>query len=423
MFNHEELFSKALMIEEPLYVEKIEFNKDDGELHIHINFRRGSRFKCSICGNSDLPIHDTKEKTWRHLNFFQYKTYIHYRNPRSDCPEHGVHLTEAPWGVQGTGFTLLFDALIMQLAKDMPVAKIAELVDENDTRIWRIIGKHVNLAHLVAEYSKLRRIGVDETSSKKGHKYVTLFVDMDESKVIHVAEGKDSETIKELKEELPYHNCDPTQIESISADMSPAFKKGAGKNFPWANITFDKFHVIKLMNEALDKVRRFEQKDNPILKKTRYLWLCNPDKLNEDKLNKIKSLKNLNIKTARAYQIKLSLQDIYENATDRIESMNMLKKWYTWAIRSRLEPVKAFAKTLKNNWSGVLNYFDSKVTNAVLEGINSIIQTARRRAKGYRNVQNYITMIYLLAGKLSYNFQYFIKKCKDFSQPKLHLPT
>ena len=363
------------------------------------------------------------EKCWRHLNFFQYKTYIHYRNPRSDCPNHGVHLVEAPWGAQGTGFTLLFDALIMQLAMSMPVVKIAELVDEHDTKIWRIIRRHVNLAHAVADYSDVHSIGVDETSCKKGHKYVTVFVDMDESKVIHVTEGKDSETINELKEELPYHNCNPTQIDTISADMSPAFKKGVKENFPWANVTFDKFHVIKLMNEALDKVRREEQKSNPILKNTRYLWLYNPNKLSEEKLNTIESLKNLNIKTAKAYQIKLALQDIYENASNRIDAMNMLKKWYNWAIRCRLEPVKVFARTLKNNWSGVVNYFDSKVTNAVLEGINSIIQAARARAKGYRNIQNYITMIYLLAGKLTYNFQYFIKKCKDLSQPTLHLPT
>lgn len=423
MFNHENLFSAALMIQEPLYVAKVEFDKDEGELHMHIDFRKGSKFKCSICGVEGLPVHDTIEKTWRHLNFFQYKAYIHYRNPRSECPDHGVHLTEAPWGAPGTGFTLLFEALVMQLAMSMPVSKIAELVGEHDTKIWRVIRRHVNLAHAVADYSEMQSVGIDETSSKRGHNYVTLFVDMDAGKVVYVTEGKDSETIAEFKDELPHHNCNPQQINTISADMSPAFKKGAAENFPWADITFDKFHVMKLMNEAVDKVRRAEQKVVPALKSTRYLWLFNPDNLSPEKAQKLETLKSSNCKTAKAYQLKLTLQDIYATASDRIDAMVMLGKWYKWAIRCRLEPVKEFAKTIKNNWSGILNHFDSKLTNAVLEGINSIIQSARARAKGYRNIENFITMIYLLAGKLTYNFQYFIKRCKDYGQPAVGLPT
>jgi transposase len=423
MFNHESLFSAALMIQEPLYVKEVEFNKDKGELHIYVDFRKGSKFKCSICGADGLDVHDTIEKTWRHLNFFQYKAYIHYRNPRSNCPDHGVHLVEAPWGTSGTGFTLLFEALVMQLAMSMPVSKIADLVDEHDTKIWRIIQRHVNLAHLIADYSDMKRVGIDETSSKRGHKYVTLFVDMDASKVVYVAEGKDSETISEFKENLPYHNCNPQKIETISADMSPAFKKGIDKNFPWADVTFDKFHIMKLMNEAVDKVRKIEQKTVPELRSTKYLWLYNPEKLSEEKATKLESLKAANIKTAKVYQMKLTLQDIYATASDRIVAMQMLDKWYKWAVRCRLEPVKEFAKTIKNNWSGVINYFDSRLTNAVLEGINSIIQAARARAKGYRNTRNFITMIYLLAGKLTYNFHYFIKRCKNYGQPKVILPT
>lgn len=423
MFNHENLFSAALMINEPLYVTKVEFDKDKGELHIHIDFRKGAKFKCAICGADGLSVHDTKEKTWRHLNFFQYKTHIHYRNPRSECPDHGVHIVEAPWGNQGTGFTLLFEALVMQLAMSMPVSNIAELVDEHDTRIWRVINRHVSNAHVIADYSDMQRVGIDETSSKRGHKYVTLFVDMDAAKVVYVTEGKDAKTVTQFKDELPYHNCNPHQIDAISADMSPAFKKGVEENFPWANVTFDKFHVMKLMNEALDEVRRTEQKTVPNLKSTRYLWLYNPDKLSTKKAQKLETLKGLNIKTAKAYQLKLTLQDIYATASDRIAAMAMLNKWYKWAVRCRLEPVKKFAKTIKSNWRGILNYFESRLTNAVLEGINSIVQAARARARGYRNVQNFITMIYLLSGKLTYNFQYSIKRCRHYGQPSVELPT
>lgn len=423
MFSHEELFSAALMIKEPLYVKKIEFDGDQGTLDIYIDFRKGSRFQCNMCGKSDLPVHDTVDKTWRHLNFFQYKTYIHYRNPRSNCPDHGIHLVEAPWGAQGTGFTLLFEALILQLAMYMPILKVAELVDEYDTRIWRIVNRHVNLAHAVADYSTMTCVGIDETSSKKGHNYVTLFVDMDESKVVYVTEGKDSSTISEFKTEMPCHRCDPTQIDSFSMDMSPAFQKGIEDNFPWACVTFDKFHVIKLMNEALDAVRREEQKKFPFFKNSRYLWLTNPQKLSQSKVERLESLKSLNTKTARAYQIKITLQDIYQNAVDKNQAMQLLSKWYGWAARCRIDQVKEFAKTIKKHWAGVLNYFDSRMTNGVLEGINSIIQAARAKARGYRNVGNFITIIYLLAGKLSFNFQYFMKFQKDYGQPTLGLPT
>jgi len=423
MLNQETLFAAAMQIQEPLYVKQVEFTKEIGELHIYIDFRKGAKFKCPICGMADLPVHDTFEKTWRHLDFFQYKAFIHYRTPRSDCPEHGVHLVETPWGTPGSGFTLLFEALVLQLAACMPVAQISLLMDEHDTLLWRIIGKHVNLAHAVADYSDMHSVGIDETSSKKGHKYVTLFVDMDNSKVIHVAEGKDSATLTEFKAELPGHQCNPTQITNISADMSPAFRKGAEMNFPWAAITFDKFHVIKLMNEAVDKVRREEQKTNPELKLSRYLWLFNPSKLNVEKTEKLETLKKSNIKTAKAYQLKLTLQDIYSTASDKIDAMIKLNKWYQWAVRCRLEPVIKFAKTIKNNWIGIINYFDSRLTNAVLEGINSIVQAVRARARGYRNVQNFINMIYLLAGKLTFNFQYFIKRQKDYGQPSAVLPT
>jgi len=417
--NHEELFTAALMLKEPLYVSRIEFEQTEGELHIYVDFRKGSKFTCSLCMANDCPVHDTVEKTWRHLNFFQYKAFIHYRNPRYICPRHGVHLAEAPWGAQGTGFTLLFEAMILQLAKYMAVAQIANIVDEHDSRLWRVIKRHVSEAHAVADYSSMTTVGLDETSSKKGHHYVTLFVDMNESKVVYVTEGKGAETLTRFKEEIPAHKCNPQQIEQISVDMSPSFRKGCEENFPWASITYDKFHVIKLMNEAVDKVRREEQKTNPSLKSTRYIWLKNRQSLGNRDSAKLERLVTSNLKTAKAYQMKLTLQDVYASSFDRVEAMLKLKKFYNWAVRCRLEPVKDFAGTLKRHWSGILNYFDSRLTNAVLEGINSIVQSAKSRARGFRNIDNLITMIYLLAGKLTFNFQYHQRLLSVLGQPSL----
>jgi transposase len=405
LINHETLFAMALQIKEPMYVKRIEFNKDLGELHIHIDFRKGSKFFCAICGTSGVNVHDTIEKTWRHMNFFQYKAYIHYRTPRVNCPEDGIHLVDIPWASPGSGFTLLFEALILQLAQCMAVLQIANLVDEHDTVLWRIIQRYVNQAQAAANYSDVRHVGVDETATKRGHNYVTLFVDMEQAKVIHATEGKDAATIKNFKDSLPHHHAQPSQITDICADMSPAFRKGIQENFPCARLTFDKFHVLKLVNEAVDQVRRQEQKNVSDLKSSRYLWLYNPENLSETKIKRLNTLTQMNLKTAKAYRMKLVLQDIYKTATGRIDAMNKLQKWYQWAVRCRLQPMKEFAKTLKHNWAGILNYFDSRLTNAILEGTNSIVQSARTRAKGYRNVNNFIAIIYLLAGKLTFNFQ------------------
>ena len=400
MFDQAQLFAAALQITEPLYVETLDFKPIEGELHIHLNFRKGSKFKCPDCGEEHLNVHDTLEKTWRHLNFFQYKAYIHYRTPRVNCPKHGVRLVNVPWADPKTGFTMLFEALVMQFATAMAVNRIAQMVDEHDTRIWRIINRHVDRARSKADYSEVEAIGIDETSSKKHHKYVTLFVDMPETRVIHVCEGKDSDTLQSFKTMLNDRNINPVQIKKISADMSPAFQKGVKDHFGWAQVTFDKFHVIKMMNEAVDKVRREEYITENVLKYSRYIWLRNPGNLTTNQAEKLKSLSKLNLKTGRAYRIKLALQDVYANATDKNRAMQLLNNWYKWASRSKLKPITEFAKTVKKNWSGILNYFDSKLTNGILESVNSIVQAARNRARGYRNINTFITMIFLLGGKL-----------------------
>lgn len=405
MMEKEKLFEIALDIKEPLYIEKIDFSKDTGELHIYINFKKGSKFKCPICGKEGNPVYDTEQKVWRHLNFFQYKAYIHFRTPRTDCKNDGVHMVIPPWAGKND-FTLLMDLMILELAMQMPIKKIAEMLDEHDTKIWRVVRNYVNIAHITEDFSEVRSVGIDETSSKKGHNYVTVFVDMEKSKVIYATEGKDSKTISEFKGELPGHMAYPTDIMDFSVDMSPAFIKGLNDNFPHANITFDKFHVIKLINEAIDKTRREEQKNNSELKYTRYLWLKNQTQLSYNQLTKLEILSKQNLKTAKAYQMRLILQDIYNTSIDKTEASIRLNKLYQWAIRSRIEPIKAFARTIKSNWAGIINYFDSRLTNGVLEGINSMIQTAKRRARGYKNISNLIIMIYLIAGKLTFSFNH-----------------
>ncbi len=179
-------------------------------------------------------------------------------------------------------------------------------------------------------------------------------------------QGKMPRGVHAFKQMLVDRGIDPHQITHICADMSPAFRRGVTEAFPDAEITFDKFHVIKLMNEALDALRRAEQKEQVLLKHSRYLWLYNPKRLNEKQTHSPESLKKLNLKTARAYRIKRSLQEVYQE-TNKAAAEQLLKKWYSWAIRSRLEPVREFAKAVKTNWKGIVNYFDSLLTNGILK--------------------------------------------------------
>ena len=396
----EQLFGLALGVEEPLFIERIEFDKEEGELHIHMNFRRGGRFCCSECGADGLPVHDTIEKTWRHLNFFQYKCYIHLRTPRTKCDKCGERLWIPPWGRSQSGFTLLFEALIMKLAQYMSVSAISDLVDEHDTRIWRIFRYWVEKAQQERDFSDVKKVGIDETSSKKGHDYITVFVDLESKNVLFATEGRKGTTVKEFVEELTRHNAENTQVVDVSIDMSPAFIRGVHDNLPKAQITFDKFHVVQALNKVMNEVWRAEVAQNPLLKKTRYVWLKNPENLTEKQQTQLKTVTKENTKTAKVYQMKLTFQDIYRNAKCRAVAEELINKWLNWAVRSRIEPVKKFAKMVKKHYEGIPAYFDSRLTSGVMEGINSRIQEVKRRAKGYRNARNFLDMIYLVCGNL-----------------------
>ena len=402
MFDQATLFGVALGVEEPIYIKAIRFDKEAGELHIDLDFREQARFKCGACGAEGQPVYDTQDKTWRHLNFFQYKCYLHLRTPRTNCPECGVHLYTPRWGRKGSGFTMLFELLVLTLARSMPVCEIAELMGEHDTLLWRIIRRYVSDAYAQKDMSGVKRVGIDETSTRKGHNYISVFVDMEKNDVLYCVEGKDGGTIKAFAKEMNHHGAKPAQITDVSMDMSPAFLSGVAAHLPQAAVTYDKFHVVKILNEAVDKVRQAEQKKNPLLlKRTRYLWLKNPGNLTAKQQEQLKTLSKENLRTMKAYQMKLTFQDIYRGILDIRIARAAIRKWLSWAVRSRLDPIKAFARTLKSHMEGVLRYFKSGLTAGASEGMNSRIQYIKRRARGFRNLSNFIAMIYLDCSELN----------------------
>jgi transposase len=398
-----ELLQMALGLAPPWQVSTAEFDPEEKRLDIRLDFPKGSTFSCPTCGLVGLKAYDTIEKTWRHLNFFQHEVFLTARVARIDCDNCGTHLVDVPWARSGSGFTLLFEAMIMVLAKSMPIKNIAAFVNEHDTRLWRILHHYVGEARKTADHSQVKHVGMDETSRRRGHNYVSLFVDLEETNVLFATDGKDASTVNRFKEDLIDHGGDPNAIEEMCCDMSPAFISGVKKQFPEAHITFDKFHVLKILNEAVDQVRREEAKDRPELKGSRYIWLKNQPNLKASQAEQLEQLiiKKLNLKTIRAYHIKLNFQEFYQQTAQTAETF--LKKWYFWATHSRLEPIKKAAYTIKNHWEGVLRWFTSRINNGILEGINSLIQAAKARARGYRTERTLITMIYLIAGNLKFD--------------------
>jgi transposase len=394
-----DLMQLALGLIPPWMVKACAFDAEKRRLDIEIDFARGGRFPCPQCGTADCPVHDTAMQAWRHLDFFQHQAFLHARVARIACPDCGVKQIAVPWARAGSGFTLLFEALVMTLVTAMPVRAAARLVKEHDTRLWRIVHHWVEAARARADFASVKRVAIDETAARRGHDYVTLFVDIDQRRVLFVTDGRDANTVAAFADDLEAHNGDASHIKEVCIDMSGAFIKGVDHNLTEAEITFDKFHAVKLVNDAVDKVRRAESKDRPELKRSRYLWLKNERHLSAEQSASLDALSSMHLKTARAYRLRLAFQEIYEQQSHGWGEL-FLDRWYSWAIRSRLEPMKDAARTVMRHRDGILRWFNSKIANGLIEGINSLVQAAKAKARGYRSTRNLKAITYLIAGKL-----------------------
>jgi transposase len=414
-----DLFQAALGLTPPWQVSDVSFEKDEetggAQLQIHVDFPRGSRFPCPECGKP-CSVHDTAERRWRHLNFFEHHTYLHARVPRTRCGEHGVETVPVPWAREGSGFTLLFEAYLMMMAPQMPMAGIARQLEEHDTRLWRAVHHHVAEARAEVDMSGVEDLVVDETSRARGQSYVTLFAEPKpaQTRVLFATPGRSHRTFEAFGRDLREHGGHPSQIRNLCMDMSAGFEKGAEMVMPRARVTLDRFHVMKLVGEAVDEVRRRERKEHPELKNTRYHWLKNPENLKVQQREKLATLSLQNLLTAKAYQMRLNLRDLWKEP-GVVAARAFLKRWCSWVSRATrrrdpearriLEPMARLAKTIRNKAEGIINYlrYGKHLTGGVIEGINSLVQAARARARGYRKPSTFITMIYLIAGRLRFD--------------------
>jgi transposase len=397
-----ELFTAALGLGESWRVSQAEFAEEPGRLDLPAAYQRGARFPCPEpgCGEGECRVHDTVEKTWRHLDFFQHKAFLHARVPRVRCPEHGVRLVTVPWARPGSGFTMLFEALVLTFAKAMPMSRVADSVREHDTRVWRIVEHHVHAARAKEDFSAVRRVGMDETSAAKGQDYISLFADLDAARVLFATSGRDAGTVKEFAADLAAHGGDPERVHTTSSDMSKAFIAGITEHLPHAQLTFDRYHLAATLSEAVDAVRRAEIASRPELKHTRWLWLKNWSNLTTKQRRELQLLlrPSAQLATARALRWREDFQAFYDQ--DPSYAAEYLRSWCAGATRSRLQPIKDFVDLVRRRWDGIIAWHQSRVSNGLLEGTNSLIQAAKARARGYRSKDKMITIAYLIAGKL-----------------------
>lgn len=307
-----------------------------------------------------------------------------------------------PWARPGGGSTLLFEAMVVEPAKSRPVADIAEQVGGRDTRPWPLIRHYADEARLYEDHTGAEAMGIDGTG-RRGHRYITVVADPAERDVIRVAPGEDSTTAKRFADDLMARNGDPDRLRPATCDMGPGFARGIRGHLPNAAKVIDRFHVVRHANEAVDKVRKAEAGESPPLKRAKHPWPGNESDLTDPQPEAKRNPAKRRSKTARACGMRETLQDIHADSASRAEAGAGFKALCSWMTHSRLEPMKALAGQFRRHWQDILAYFGHRCANAILEGLDGIIQHVKTRSRGFRNMDHFSTMIHLTRGRLGLN--------------------
>ena len=415
MKTPEKLFSELLGLGPAWAVEDATFKAENNivELRVKETPELWKIERCPHDGSDGVTCHDhIRGLRWRHLNVFNKEVEIVCDLPRGKCPKCGkVWRVTPPWEGRAKHFTKEFEAFALTLMREMPVKKAAEILGEQDTRMWRVVSAYVEEAYKRVDMSDVVSVGVDEMSRSKGHRYLTVFADLVLKRVLFATPGKDSETWAEFTNALEDHKGKAESLTSVSMDMSKAYAKGVRENCSNARIVYDKFHVIAHANKAVDLVRQSEaQSGRPIVRETlaksRWIWLKNPENLTKKQKARLKRIDQDMLLTGRAYQMRLALQEIYRLGSVT-EAAKRFGEWCRWVQREARKTsrwllchMSQVADMIESHIAGILAHWDQGVTNAFMEGINSVFSAVRRKARGYRSSRNMITMLYFVAGKL-----------------------
>ena len=414
----EVLFTSALGLQPPWVVEDVKLDTAKRRIDFEVGCQ-GALLTCPQCGAAAQPVHDRLRRSWRHLDFFQFEAWLHADVPRVGCAACGkTSQVVVPWAREGSGFTLLFEALALALCRDMPVKQAAVLLRCADKQLWRRIDHYVAQARALDDMSAVQVVGIDETSLQRGQSYITVVHDLDTKRLLFATEGRDHQTVVDFAADLKAHGGDPERVRHVCQDMSPAFAKGVGLALPNALISYDRFHVVAMANEAMDQVRQAEMRDDaPAV--TRALGAAdrksikglmwgmrkNPSGWTRQQTNAMHWLQRSSLKSARAWRLKMALREVYARAAasnDARLAHADLNAWLSWARRSRLESFKKLARTITQRADAVVRGMTDNRSNAFVEAMNGLLQQVKRAARGFRTAKNFIAIAYLRMSKLKH---------------------
>jgi len=396
-----ELYEKILGLFEPWHVEDVTIDKVAEVIVIRVGLRGAVVLACPEC-EQPMPGYDSRRRRWRHLDTCQYKTIIEADVPRGECGRHGVRQIRVPWAEDRSQFTALFERLVIDWVKTASQTAVAEQFGMSWDEVHGIMERAVARGLARRKERVIASIGVDEKSFQRRHEFVTVVCDLKEGTVLHVGDDRKKETLDTFFKDLM-----PAQregIESVAMDMWEPYVESVREHLPFATIVFDKFHIVRHLNDAVDQIRRREhaalmEQGDDRLKRTKYSWLRNPANFTRKGWSDFAPIRESRLKTARGWAIKETILDlwgyIYPGAAERF-----FKSWYRWAIRSRLEPIRKVARMLKARLPNILSYLTYPITNAVTEGINSKIQWIKYTARGFRNRRSFRTAILFHCGGL-----------------------
>lgn len=406
------LFEHSMGLGPEWEVSDVWFEQPEGgpeRLHVRVARVPGEAVPCPECGRR-CGVYDSRERTWRHLDIWQYETVVHCAVPRADCPEHGARTVRMPWEVRpNSHFTALFEAQVLVMAMSgMTVRAISAQVRESDSRVWAMLGRAVSEAREGADYSGVTRVGIDDAARARGQRYVSVMADVDGRRVVAVTEGGGRGAPGRLCDQLEARGGDGSGVTEVTRDMASSYSLGCADAMPRAAQTVDRFHVMQLLTRALDRTRCAEarscEEKRRLLRGTKYVWLKRPENLTERQAETRASLASEHLLTARACAMVEAVRAVYSCAT-RDEAAAELDRALSWIMHSNVPLMKVAARTVRDEREGVLNWFSARSSNGFLEGMNSVIQSLKRASRGFRNVGYFTTMIFLRLGRLDFSAQ------------------
>ena len=400
--NFESMFAQSIGLAEPWYIEKAEYHEQERAVHIYVGARKTSQYTCPECGEQ-MPRYDNEEeRVWQHGDVVFNPCYVHCRRPRVKCHKCGkIHVVTAPWARERSRYTLLYEAYAMLLAEKMPLEQARKFLRISHTSLTNIVAYWVKKRVSEDDLSDVFALCIDDTSFKRGQSYVTIIIDAAKRRVIDVEQGRAAEQVWAFSEKLEAKGGESQKITQVASDMSAAYLSGVRDCFPEAQLVIDRFHVSKLMRDAMEEVRREEQGAKAARNRTsgKKLLMIPESRMNEKQQEKLLALSKSFPKTGRAFRMVQALDEVYK-CTDIDQARVMFDKLYSWLRRSQLEPMKRAALTLRKHKDEILAFYFHRLTNAVAEGINSVIQAGKRKARGFRTFRGFSTMIFLETAKL-----------------------